>query len=165
MPAGAEDLFDGAGYRLGQYRAPVPAEAPGAVTVGLAEVQVLRDQGALLLDVMGVQRFEIAPDGTWLTPERRDTIPRAHWLPVVGWGRLEPWQAGYLETSLLALTAGDRARAMVVFCKVDCWLSWNAAKRIAAAGYTGVHWFPGGADAWAEAGLPLERATPLPRRE
>ena len=46
------------------------------------------------------------------------------------------------------LTGGDRNRPIVVFCKPDCWASWNVGKRLIRAGYTGVAWFPGGVDAW-----------------
>ena len=52
---------------------------------------------------------------------------------------------------MATLTGGDRAATVVVFCKPDCWASWNVGKRLVGAGYTGVAWFPGGVDAWQEA--------------
>ena len=48
------------------------------------------------------------------------------------------------------LTGGDRSAPVVVFCKPDCWASWNAGKRLVRAGYTNVAWFPDGVDAWQE---------------
>jgi rhodanese-related sulfurtransferase len=40
-------------------------------------------------------------------------------------------------------------------------MSWNAARRAVALGYTAVHWFPGGIEGWQSAGgAPLVRATP-----
>jgi PQQ-dependent catabolism-associated CXXCW motif protein len=48
----------------------------------------------------------------------------------------------------------------VVYCLKDCWMSWNAAKRALAMGYTNVAWYPDGTDGWASADLPLEQATP-----
>lgn len=158
--ARAEALFDAAGYRMSEYRAPVPDSAPGAQTIGIPQVQALAGQGALLLDVMGLKAYQLGPDGQFLTPERRDSVPGAVWLPVVGWGRLEPWQQDYLDSSLARLTRSDKAQPIIVFCKVDCWVSWNVVKRLNAAGYTRLYWFPGGADAWADAGLPLQRVQP-----
>ena len=49
-------------------------------------------------------------------------------------------------------TAGDKAAPVVIFCKADCWMSWNAAKRAVAQGYTGVNWYPEGVDGWVMAG-------------
>lgn len=160
MAARAEALFDAAGYRMSAYRAPVPDHAPGAETIGIAQVQAMAGQGALLLDVMGLKTYRLAPDGQFLTPEHRDSLPGAVWLPVVGWGRLEPWQQDYLDSNLARLTGSDKAHPIIVFCKVDCWVSWNVVKRLNAAGYSRLYWFPGGADAWADAGLPLQRVLP-----
>ena len=55
---------------------------------------------------------------------------------------------------------GDRAAALVFFCKADCWMSWNAARRAVALGYGRVGWFPGGTDAWAAEGRALVPAVP-----
>jgi PQQ-dependent catabolism-associated CXXCW motif protein len=48
------------------------------------------------------------------------------------------------------------------YCLRDCWMSWNAAKRAIALGYT-VAWYPDGTDGWQDAGLPLSAAVPAPR--
>jgi PQQ-dependent catabolism-associated CXXCW motif protein len=52
---------------------------------------------------------------------------------------------------------------VVVFCLRDCWMSWNAARRAVAWGYTNVIWYPDGTDGWQVADLPLEQVQPLPR--
>lgn len=162
--AQTQDLFNAQGFRSTNYRAPVPESAPGARTVTLPELQSLIADGAVLLDVMGLQHFRITPDGHWLTPERRQTLPGAVWLPVVGWGTLEDWQSDYLQSSLAALTKGDKSKPIVVFCKLDCWLSWNTIKRLKDSGYQNLAWFPGGTEAWADAGHPLIALEPLPLR-
>jgi rhodanese-related sulfurtransferase len=41
-------------------------------------------------------------------------------------------------------------------------MSWNAAKRALAMGYSNVAWYPEGTDGWAAADLPLQQATPVP---
>jgi rhodanese-related sulfurtransferase len=40
-------------------------------------------------------------------------------------------------------------------------MSWNAAKRALAMGYTNVAWYPEGTDGWEAAALPLQQATPV----
>jgi PQQ-dependent catabolism-associated CXXCW motif protein len=57
---------------------------------------------------------------------------------------------------------GDQTKALVVYCLRDCWMSWNAAKRILGMGYPNVVWYPDGTDGWAEADLPLQEAIPEP---
>jgi rhodanese-related sulfurtransferase len=42
-------------------------------------------------------------------------------------------------------------------------MSWNAAKRALALGYTNVVWYPDGTDGWFNALLPLQDSTPEPR--
>ncbi|WP_010394434.1 hypothetical protein [Paracoccus sp. TRP] len=157
-------LFGSDGYRIDSYRAPVPDTAPGARTLDIAEVQALVARGWTPVDVMGARIFEIGDDGEWIMPERHLSLPGAHWLPVVGWGQLEPWQSDYLDASLQRITGGNREAGLILFCKLDCWLSWNATKRIAALGYTNLGWFSGGVDAWADAGLPLVETRPEPYR-
>jgi polyisoprenoid-binding protein YceI/rhodanese-related sulfurtransferase len=51
----------------------------------------------------------------------------------------------------------DLGEAIVVYCSgPDCLASKDAAERLAAAGYTGVHRFPGGRAEWQAAGHLLE---------
>ncbi|WP_126718429.1 hypothetical protein [Sphingomonas ginkgonis] len=49
---------------------------------------------------------------------------------------------------------------LVVFCRADCWMSWNAAKRLRAWGFGDVRWYPAGSDGWAEMGRPLVAVRP-----
>ena len=39
-------------------------------------------------------------------------------------------------------------------------MSWNAAKRAVALGYSAVNWYPEGVDGWAAAGGKLVKADP-----
>ncbi len=51
-------------------------------------------------------------------------------------------------------THGDRSRLIVTYCAgVQCWGSYNAALRAIRMGYTNVHWYRGGIEAWQQAGL------------
>jgi PQQ-dependent catabolism-associated CXXCW motif protein len=166
MAATAGAVEAPAGYRTDHYRAPVPASAPGAATVDTAGLRALlaAEPGAVLLDVAPLLRTaETDFDGTWIVAEERRNLPGSLWLPNVGHGWLDPAMRAYLERNLERATGGDRDRPLVVYCYVDCWMSWNAAKRAALElGYRRVRWYPEGTDGWAAAGLPLARGEPAP---
>jgi len=65
----------------------------------------------------------------------------------------------YFRKNLERVTAGDRNRPLVFYCFVDCWMSWNAAKRALEFGYVRVIWYPDGTDGWTG---PLAASTPVP---
>jgi len=129
--------------RLGDYSAPTPRELPGAQTIGTAQLAAWLERDApmrpLLLDVVG---------------EPHSSIPGAAWLPGAGRGRsLEDPVQAQLAKTLAQLSCGDMRRPMVFFCaNARCWLSYNAALRAAALGYSDVYWYRGGLEAWIAAG-------------
>ena len=159
------DLFDPqTGYRVGRQRAPTPDDIPGpARLIDPHQARALSENGALILDVFGAQqsRFDEL-DGTWLVSKTRLSLPGAVWLPEVGRGQLSPVMQRYLEDNLSRLTFGDSTRAIVVYCVADCWMSWNAAQRIAALGYGQVYWFRLGTDGWLDIGADLTPVDPVP---
>ena len=105
------------------------------------------------------------PAGTIWRDKPRLNIPGSIWLPDTGYGALAPVTEAYLRGNLARITGGDRARLLVIYCLRDCWMSWNAAKRVLAMGYANVAWYPDGTDGWQEADLPLVSARPEPSRE
>jgi len=129
--------------RLADYSAPTPREIPGARVVSTAELRAwLAREGAgrpLLFDVLG--------------GDVHDSLPGAVWLPGAGRGRsLEDAIQDQLAKTLEAATQGNRARVMVFFCHGSkCWLSYNAALRAAALGYSEVYWYRGGIEGWRAA--------------
>jgi PQQ-dependent catabolism-associated CXXCW motif protein len=70
----------------------------------------------------------------------------------------------YFRTALEAVSLGRKDRKLVFYCEAKCWMSWNAAKRAVAYGYTAVYWFPGGMQAWTEAGYPTLLNSPVPAK-
>jgi PQQ-dependent catabolism-associated CXXCW motif protein len=88
--------------------------------------------------------------------EEHDSIPGAVWLPGAGRGSafddaVQGKLAHVLES--LGVRPGEGGRATVFFCSgVNCWLSYNAALRAVALGYTEVYWYRGGIEAWLDAG-------------
>ncbi len=148
-------------YRMEKYGAPVPATLKGARVVSTEEAEQLwRDGGAIFIDVLPRPPKPDLPAGTvWREPPHSD-IPGSVWLADVGFGGLNPEMEGWYRDSLAGLTGGDFSRALVVYCRADCWMSWNAAKRAIGWGYTGVIWYPGGVEGWEAARLPLEEQKP-----
>ena len=103
------------------------------------------------------------PASTIWREKPRDDVPGSIWLPDTGYGALAPVMQQYFEHGLEQASGGDRNRMLVFYCLANCWMSWNAAKRAMAIGYTHVAWYPDGTDGWAAERLPLEPRTPLPR--
>lgn len=151
------------GYHGEPYRGEVPATLAGAEVLDDRAARLLWEDGtAAFVDVLPqAPRPADLPEGTiWRRPAH-ETIPGAVWLPNTGYDALAPETLVYFEGGLARATGGDRAKALVLFCKRDCWMSWNAAKRALEVGYSRVLWYPNGSDGWAAAGLPLERVEPF----
>lgn len=155
------------GYRMDEYRAPVPATLQGATVLSTAQVQALWEKrAAAFVDVLPqAPRPAGLPVGTIWHPKVRKDLPGSIWLPDTGYGALAPVMADYLARNLWQVTKGDHDYPLVFYCLAECWMSWNAAKRALALGYTQVNWYPEGTDGWAQAGLPLESREPMPRPE
>ncbi|WP_068083225.1 rhodanese-like domain-containing protein [Novosphingobium rosa] len=157
--AASEALFSADGYRVSHYRGPVPTPPAGVQRITVREVAHMQDR-ALLIDVLPAQGGHRDEDGTWHLAVPRPSIPGAHWFPEVGRGDLPPTIGHWFEQGVARLVAGDRHRMIVTFCLADCWMSWNAARRLHALGYRNVRWLAEGTDGWRELGLPLVDATP-----
>jgi quinoprotein dehydrogenase-associated probable ABC transporter substrate-binding protein/PQQ-dependent catabolism-associated CXXCW motif protein len=169
-PAKAKDhgaIEEPDGYRMADYRAPVPASLAGARVVDTAGLQALLEaQPPLLIDVLPVPREPAGrPAGSIWQPPARANLPGSVWLPNVGFGELSAEFERYFRAQLERLTEGNKARAVAFYCKAECWMSWNAARRALAWGYENVIWYPDGTDGWQAAGLPLVEAQPVPMPE
>lgn len=164
-PAETASVTEPAGYREEPYRAPTPPGLAGATTVGTDEARRLWEEGgAAFIDVLPRdERPADLPEGTVWRDRPHDSISGAMWLPNVGYARLPPADQAYLEAGLARATGGDPSRPVLFFCRLECWMSWNAAKRALAMGYGAVYWYPEGMDGWTGAGLPTERVEPAPR--
>jgi len=152
------------GYRMEQYRAPVPDSIEGGTVVDTAAAHALWTAGeAVFVDVLPrPPRPAGLPEDTIWRPRPRDTIPGTVWLPDVGYGAIAPETDAWFRDRLAEVAAPDDP--VVIFCLADCWMSWNAARRaIREYGYADVFWYPGGTTRWIEAGYPVERVEPEPR--
>lgn len=152
------------GYRMENYDDVVPDTLKGATVVEAAEVRALRDEnGAVLVDVIPEQRRpDTLPAGQLWIPVPHQSIPGSIWLPDVGYGGLSQTTEAYFFNHLKAATNDDKDHDVVFYCRANCWMSWNAARRAVLNGYTSVYWFAEGTDGWFEADYGFETATPAP---
>lgn len=166
-PMPQQDLFNAEGYRKDQYRSPTPDEAPGAQTITAPELEgrIERHSKLGMIDVLPVPpRPAGLPKETLWLPPIHDNIPGSLWLPDVGQPGLSPALEDYFRHGLDKATGGDKTVPVVVYCRENCWMSWNAAKRAAQWGYQ-ILWYPGGVEAWSRAGYQLEESDPEPSTE
>lgn len=151
-------------YRTGDYRAPVPATLTGGRVIDTAEAHRLWQAGtAVFVDVLPKPPKPALPQGTVWRDRPRHDIPGSIWLADVGYGSLSGEMEAYFRSNLRQATGDDRSRTLVFYCLADCWMSWNAAKRAIALGYSDVRWYPDGTDGWTRQNLPVEARQPVPR--
>lgn len=160
----AGQLTEPDGYRMENYRAPVPATLAGATVLDDMGARALWETGAaVFIDVLPrAPKPKNLPEGTIWRDKARHSIPGAVWLVNVGYGAIAAETDAYFREGLARATEGDKTRPVVFFCLAECWMSWNAAKRALGYGYTSVHWYPDGTDGWTENHWETERIEPLP---
>lgn len=153
------------GFRYTKYRSPTPESTDYGTTVDTAALQILiNEKQPVLIDVQAVTvRPELADfEMDWLPSSPRYSLPGAIWLPNVGYAELDDKMETYLRHNLKKATGGDKEKPLVIYCVVDCWLSWNAMKRIASYGYKNLYWYSGGTDDWGASDLELIEVHPEP---
>lgn len=156
-------LFDADGYRAARYRSPIRLDPAPARTMSLAEALALEPgQDAFFIDVMPVESGVRDPaSGVWTLSTAHLTIPGALWFPETGRASADPDLWAALEAAIHAARSAAPDLPVVLFCRTDCWMSWNAARRLAHGGFSGVHWFAEGTDGWHSAGRALTAAVPV----
>jgi PQQ-dependent catabolism-associated CXXCW motif protein len=153
------------GYRTTDYKTATPATLDGAPALTVTAAYALwQKKAATFVDVLPQipKPAGLAPGTIWRDTPRFD-IPGSLWLPDTGYGALAPTMENYFRTGLKQASGGDHDRPLVFYCLRHCWMSWNAAKRAKALGYTHVLWYADGTQGWSDAGYPLAQQAPLPR--
>ena len=155
------------GYRTENYRAPVPATLSGARVLTTAEVEAIwRAKSGVFIDVLPrPPKPANLPEGTVWRDKPRFNIPGSIWLPDTGYGKLAAATGDYLRRGIERATGGNNAALLVLYCEENCWMSWNAAKRVLSYGYPNMAWYPEGTEGWARAGLRVEQSQPEPRAD
>lgn len=132
------------------YHSPTPLQIPGGRVVTTGQLKALMDQSPspYVIDVLG---------GGIHT-----TIAGAFWMIGAGAGDMSRDEEARFANAIAAFAGGDKNRAMVFFCvDSECWLSYNAALRAIALGYTSVMWYRGGIASWRIGGNPTRQSDPF----
>lgn len=158
LPAAADVPPEPDGYRTDEYRAPVPKTLEGATVIDNDAAYALWKTGRVgFVDVFPQSpKPANLPEDTLFREKPHGSIPGAIWLPNVGYGEISGEAAVYFRAGMAHVTAGDSTMPVVLFCRSDCWMSWNAGKRVQELGYDHVFWYPTGTDGWEEMGYPSE---------
>jgi PQQ-dependent catabolism-associated CXXCW motif protein len=149
-------------YRTENYRAPVPATLSGARVLTTTEAEAIwRAKSGVFIDVLPrPPKPANLPEGTVWRDKPRFNIPGSIWLPDTGYGKLAAATEDYLRRGIERAAGGTKAALLVLYCQENCWMSWNAAKRVLSYGYSNVAWYPEGTEGWERAGLPVEESHP-----
>jgi PQQ-dependent catabolism-associated CXXCW motif protein len=160
-----ELVLEPEGYRTEDYRSPVPDTLTGARVITTVEAEAIwRAKNGIFIDVLPrAPKPGNLPAGTIWRDRPRQNIPGSIWLPDTGYGKLADVMETYLRQGVERAVGGNRAGLIVVYCQANCWMSWNAAKRIVSYGYSNVAWYPDGTDGWERANLPMVESQPEPR--
>lgn len=158
-----DHAFDNLGYRQERYRAPVTRDPAPALQIALNDALALDPTSEVLfIDVLPVEggvRDKVS--GVWKLAVDHETIPGSVWHPETG--RAAPdavlWNALRMEVAKARRT--DPQRRIVLFCRVDCWMGWNAARRLASEGVSEVYWLAEGTEGWHDAGRTLAPVRPI----
>ena len=122
------------------YSSGTPMTVPGGRTVTTDELKAMlaADSKPIIIDALGSSVM----------------IEGAHGLgAAVGEHRMFGKDREMFPKALEKLTGGDKAKAIVFYCRSSsCWHSYNATLHAVAAGYTSVLWYRGGVDAWKASG-------------
>lgn len=163
MPALAENVPEPDSYRGEPYKGAVPATLQGAQVINAERAITLHEtKTANFIDVLPrAEKPEGLPDDMlWREPPHQ-TIPGAVWLWNTGYEHLAAAEQARLRDGLTK-AQGDTDLPLVIFCRADCWMGWNAARRAVEWGFDPVYWFPGGVEDWsAHSGAALVTAQPV----
>ena len=164
VTAVAQTVREPDGYRMDQYRGPVPGSLTGGRVLDTEAAHELWQSGeAAFIDVLPrPPKPKNLSEGTIWRDKPRHSIPGAIWLPNVGYGAIAEVTAEYFRAGLEKATGGETDHPVVLFCLAECWMSWNAAKRALEYGYLEVYWMPDGTDGWTFYDYPTEVVTAEP---
>jgi PQQ-dependent catabolism-associated CXXCW motif protein len=162
-----ENVAEPDGYRTDNYRAPVPATLAGVRVLTTAEAETIWRAGiGVFIDVLPrAPKPQNLPEGTVWRDKPRPNIPGSIWLPDTGYGNLAAATEEYLRRGIKRASGGNNAALLVIYCQENCWMSWNAAKRVLSYGYPNVAWYPEGTEGWEHANLPMSESQPEPRAD
>src|SRR5690349_10643914 len=117
-PGLAGGVEEPTGYRMDEYKAPVPETLKGAKVVGTKEAEALwREKKAVFFDVMpNTPKPANLPAGTIWKDKVREDNPDSVWLANVGYGAIPDETAEYFREGLETHTASDKSKPILFYC-------------------------------------------------
>lgn len=162
------ELFDAQGYRQIRFQAPVSREPHPANRIAAAAAAGLRPNiDALFIDVLPTDGGVRDPGtGRWRLPAPHLSVPGALWHPETGRAPPDPqlWQG--LRDAVASARRKHPGIPVILYCRTDCWMGWNAARRLAGEGVPNVWWLADGIEGWRREGgklAPVEPTVITPR--
>lgn len=137
-------------FRTKDYHAPTPRAIPGGRVATTGELKAMREKqpAPYMIDVLGGSVHR--------------TIAGAFWMIGAGAGDMSREEEKRFAAAMAGFAGGNKSRPIVFFCvDAECWLSYNAALRAIALGYTNVMWYRGGIAAWRQGGNPMTQSDPF----
>lgn len=161
-PPPSSGPFDAQGFRTARYRAPVDRPPDPARRIALARAMRLEPgRHALFIDVLPAEGgVRDTATGVWRLSSSHETIPGALWHPEAGRAPVDPVLWRGLAAAVARARKGRPGLPVILFCRVDCWMGWNAARRLAREGHRRVFWLAEGIEGWHAAGGTLVQARP-----
>lgn len=155
------ELFNSDGFRITRYRSPSPPDSEDAILINTEELHSLLSNtpNPILFDVLPL----VTAQGVFVQRKERLNIPNSYWLPNVGKGVLGKANEAYFRYYLERYTGADKNKPIVMYCRADCWMSWNAVKRAKNWGYSNLYWYRDGMNGWRDADLRQVSSTPEPQ--
>lgn len=141
-----DNNFTNDGYRSKIYRSPTPTQTSFAKVVDSQDILKLKKESENLV-IVNVDPLDM--DGsTFIQAKPHDGIVNSIWLPNVGYGQIDEMTTRYLVKNLNLAMNNNSNTIFLFYCKIDCWMSWNAARRASSLGFKNILWYKNGIETW-----------------
>lgn len=142
------------GYCIVYYCVIVLLVLEGVCWIDMVEVvRLLVKKYVILIDVMlvegGVCDILI---GVWCFVKFCLSILGVYWFFEFGCGVFDLGIVVWFEVGVVLFRSKVDWWLVILFCFVDCWMSWNVLCCLVKVGYVYVYWYVDGIDGWSESG-------------
>ena len=153
-----DDNYSNDGYRSKSYRSPTPTDTSFATVVDAQDIVKLlkENEHVVVIDVVPLEMN----GATFIQAKDHEGIVNSIWLPNVGFGEIDRMTQNYLVDNLNIAMHKNNNTLFIFYCKIDCWMSWNAARRAASLGFKNIFWYKNGIEGWKNKNLATQLLHP-----
>jgi PQQ-dependent catabolism-associated CXXCW motif protein len=141
-----DNNFTNDGYRSKIYRSPTPKQTSFAKIVDAKDI-LKRSKDNENLVIVNVVPLDMV-GSTFIQAKPHEGIVNSIWLPNVGYGQIDKMTTTYLVENLNIAMNNNSNTVFVFYCNIDCWMSWNAARRASSLGFKNILWYKNGIENW-----------------